>query len=309
MGHFGVIAPILSTVLSVFMLGLGLGAWAIGRWLSSPRGARLSPGALLALYGCWEGLAAAGSLAVPFLFSAFDAHVSSGMGTGTYFASSAAVVFGALFVPCVALGATTPTALAYGRARGWDATYRFSWLYLANLLGALAGATLTPFVLIEWWGFHRTLLFGIFLQALISGCALAARPEKILRPARAPEISERVHPLPSQKIVCVALAALFITGFVSMGCEVVWTRLFTRVLGTTIYAFAGILAVYLAMNAVGVGAYRRWGRSAAPSINGVDDGQFAFRSLLPLFINQPSFTKRLCAFSAVLRCFAPSWDG
>src|SRR5215510_11644041 len=30
--HFGVITPVLSVVLSVFMLGLGLGSWLGGKW-------------------------------------------------------------------------------------------------------------------------------------------------------------------------------------------------------------------------------------------------------------------------------------
>src|SRR5262249_16372400 len=31
--HFGVITPVLSVVLSVFMLGLGLGSWLGGKWV------------------------------------------------------------------------------------------------------------------------------------------------------------------------------------------------------------------------------------------------------------------------------------
>src|SRR3974377_2383605 len=35
--HFGVITPVLSVVLSVFMLGLGLGSWLGGKWAPSSR--------------------------------------------------------------------------------------------------------------------------------------------------------------------------------------------------------------------------------------------------------------------------------
>src|SRR5712692_8019438 len=31
--HFGIITPVLSVVLSVFMLGLGLGSWLGGKWV------------------------------------------------------------------------------------------------------------------------------------------------------------------------------------------------------------------------------------------------------------------------------------
>jgi predicted membrane-bound spermidine synthase len=49
---------------------------------------------------------------------------------------------------------------------------------------------------------------------------------------------------------------LFTTGFCSLAMEVVWTRAFTYVLQTTIYAFAAILATYLLATWVGSAAYR-----------------------------------------------------
>ena len=32
--HFGVITPVLSVIVSVFMLGLSVGSWAAGQWIS-----------------------------------------------------------------------------------------------------------------------------------------------------------------------------------------------------------------------------------------------------------------------------------
>ena len=51
---------------------------------------------------------------------------------------------------------------------------------------------------------------------------------------------------------------LFLTGLTSMGMEVVWVRQFTPYLGTVVYAFAGILGVYLAGTFAGSSIYRRW---------------------------------------------------
>ena len=55
---------------------------------------------------------------------------------------------------------------------------------------------------------------------------------------------------------CPEMTLLFTTGFVSMAMEVVWTRAFTPVLATTIYAFAAILFVYLFATWVGSWIYR-----------------------------------------------------
>jgi spermidine synthase len=51
---------------------------------------------------------------------------------------------------------------------------------------------------------------------------------------------------------------LFATGLSSMGMEVVWVRQFTPYMGTMVYAFAIIVALYLAGTVAGSAAYRRW---------------------------------------------------
>jgi len=50
---------------------------------------------------------------------------------------------------------------------------------------------------------------------------------------------------------------LFITGLTSLAMEVTWIRGFTPVLGTTVYAFAGVLATYLLSMILGSQWYRR----------------------------------------------------
>src|SRR6202140_636987 len=48
-----------------------------------------------------------------------------------------------------------------------------------------------------------------------------------------------------------------------MGMEVVWVREFTPYIGTVVYAFASILAVYLTGTFVGSRIYRSWGSGQA----------------------------------------------
>jgi spermidine synthase len=95
--------------------------------------------------------------------------------------------------------------------------------------------------------------------------------------------------LPSLSPTRTFLAAiiLFTTGFTSMAMEVVWTRAFTPVLGTQVYAFALLLFVYLLATWIGSLAYRRglarsrvW--ETAPII-----ALLAFAALLPLLMNDP----------------------
>src|SRR5262252_11029736 len=71
--HFGVITPVLSVVLSVFMLGLGLGSWLGGKWArwSSSR-LKISPAYF---YGAAEFVIATGAFAVPQLFRFGEAYL------------------------------------------------------------------------------------------------------------------------------------------------------------------------------------------------------------------------------------------
>src|SRR3989442_4101147 len=64
---FGIITPVLSVVISVFMLGLALGSWAGGRWIKVLV-ARTGLSAIT-FYGLAEAIIGVGAFAVPQLFS------------------------------------------------------------------------------------------------------------------------------------------------------------------------------------------------------------------------------------------------
>jgi predicted membrane-bound spermidine synthase len=164
------------------------------------------------------------------------------------------------------MGATFPLAMGAirrNRLPGEDCS--FSYLYLANVLGATSGTLASGFVLIEVLGFTSTLLVAALLNALLAGAALwRSRVIPAGHRAARPSAPERggfaVRP------PTLSLALLFLTGLVSMALEVVWIRQFTPYLGTLVYAFAGILGVHLLANFAGSGLYRR--RAAADRIDG-----------------------------------------
>jgi predicted membrane-bound spermidine synthase len=81
---------------------------------------------------------------------------------------------------------------------------------------------------------------------------------------------------------------LFLTGSLSMGMEVVWTRMFTPFMGTFVYAFALILATYLVATFLGSSAYRGAARKGIAGRTGpfvwIAAGTFA---LLALYAGDP----------------------
>src|SRR5882672_5246461 len=68
--HFGVITPVLSVIVSVFMLGLAVGSWAAGKW-ALPLSTRFHVSAA-SLYALCEVLIGVGAFAVPWLFAQGD---------------------------------------------------------------------------------------------------------------------------------------------------------------------------------------------------------------------------------------------
>ena len=223
---FGIITPVLSVVLSVFMLGLAVGSWWGGKCISAlsanrPIGSLLlwrsgiphRPGAPLRR----RNVPDEPGCAAPCRGNEFSGIPAS---LGLAIAIS-------IFPWCVCMGTTFPFMMAYVREREQDNTGSFSFLYLANVLGAMCGTAITAVVLVEALGFHGTLWVAAaanFSIALISiSLGLRSRPTFITPPApqSVPDASGSSQ-LPSARGIW---PILFFTGFAAMTMEVVWSRL------------------------------------------------------------------------------------
>jgi predicted membrane-bound spermidine synthase len=112
-------------------------------------------------------------------------------------------------------------------------------------------------LLIELLGFRRTLRVGFLCNCSVAlGASLLSRmPGKV---AMAETGVPDVEPVATSERRDSLLPLLFLTGLTSMGMEVVWVRQFTPYLGTVVYAFALILAVYLGATFIGSIIYRMW---------------------------------------------------
>ncbi len=160
MAQFGVTTALTSIVLSMFMGGLGLGSWAAGAFVRAYGDRlRIHP---LKLYGLTELLIGCSALGVPLQLS-YGHRLLENMAAQTTVSSAAFyLVSGAwlalTLVPwCTCMGATIPVMMFAIRAEsGEDSRRSFSFLYLANVGGAIAGAVVAP-LLVELSGFHATL--------------------------------------------------------------------------------------------------------------------------------------------------------
>ena len=258
---FGIVAPVLSVVLSVFMLGLSIGSWAGGRTIAVC--AQRTGLSAAIFYAAAEAMIGLGAFAVPKLFLLGQlALLPTGQTDSLNYLFFSALVLGISIFPwCVCMGMTFPLMMAYIGEDEGNHKDSFSFLYLANVLGAMSGTLLTAMVLVEVLGFHHTLWVAAsanFTVALIS-VWLGWKSKQTIAVSHTRVASP--EPLPAAQPATAANLPikwiLFSTGFIAMAMEVVWCRAFTPVLKTQVYSFALIVFAYLGATFLGSLTYRR----------------------------------------------------
>src|SRR5580700_2106453 len=305
MAQFGVTTAMVSIVLSVFMAGLGLGSWASGV-LIRQREERIGFSPLL-LYAAIELLIGVSGILVPY-----ELRLGHGVlerlgstSSAEYYVVSGVWVALTLIPWCTLMGATIPVAmLAIRRLFPRESSRSFSYLYMANVAGAVVGTAL-PLFLIELLGFRGTLSVGAACNVLIAILALMVStsvPQKDVREVPREGSGELPQPASESTGEGYLLALLFATGLTSMGMEVVWVREFTVYIGTVVYAFASILGVYLAGTFAGSRIYRSWSSGHA---NGspLPWTLLALFALFPLLTASPNI--HLYAFLRLVVGIAP----
>ncbi|MDR1043878.1 MAG: fused MFS/spermidine synthase [Candidatus Adiutrix sp.] len=263
---FGASTASTAAVSALFMAGLGLGGWRLG-----PRADRDERPFFL--YGRLE-LAVSILAALSPLLLALTRHLylrSGGlMVLGPLGATAARLLLAALVIglPAFLMGGTLPAAARAVIREQDGARLSLGALYGINTLGALSGALLSTFVLLEAWGARNTLFLAVAVNFLVALIALAqgrGRPE-----ASAAEIPSRsgnrstddseapAIPLP------LALGAAAVLGFAFFLMELVWYRMLAPVLGGSIYTFGLILTTALAGIGLGGALYPVFFRNRRP---------------------------------------------
>ena len=256
MADFGVTTAQVSIVLSVFMAGLALGSWGGGKLVQ--RFSARSVSFFICLYALSELLIGVSGLAVAPLLHAgrelLNVQAGHAWGSSGYYLASGGWIALVMLPFCCCMGATFPLAMAgikLQRASPWT----FSYLYLANVLGAMAGALGSAFVFIELLCFSKTLLVAAGVNTLVALSAFALGKSSA---ATGDGLTVEETGGAAAANHDTLLFLLFASGLASLGMEVVWTRQLVPLLGPVVYSFAIILAVYLFATAVGSQVYRAW---------------------------------------------------
>lgn len=255
---FGTTSFAVSTVLSIFFIGLGTGSLIGGRLADRPRGR--GP---LFFYGLFEVLI--GAWAVLFIFAIDGTEaavvgllrgVAASRGAGIALRAGLSGAF--LLVPVVLMGATLPLLAKFvtsGSGSGQNRHGRLiGTLYSINTFGAVAGCALTGFFILPALGYTRTTLAGAAANAAIGLLAMLMSLRESVAPAAedSPEV-EPVQPAGNvPDLAAVAVVGVFaLSGFCALALEVLWTRLLAIVFLGTTYAFTTMLTTLLCGIALG----------------------------------------------------------
>ena len=269
---YGVNIESVTMVVTAFMLGLGLGS-VLGGTIS--RSQHLP---LLRVFGLVELLIAAyGVFSLKILHRAADFTAGSGpLQTGL-------VAFTLVVLPTVLMGSTLPILVSYTVRFSRNVGTSVGALYAANTLGSAAACFCAGLFLMRWLGESKTVALAAGLNALVGATVLVwnfvtqgrqpTPPPTTLvvqdglaacDAARATDPTVSTGALPSA-LPCarpgIGFASAVITagiaGFVSLGYEIVWYRLFSFTTAGLAKSFAFLLGAYLMGIAAGSQASNR----------------------------------------------------
>jgi spermidine synthase len=242
---FGTSELAIAAVLAAYMGGLALGAAVIERWLNRIEKplrcyAWLELGIALAALLVPLELLWSGKLLV-WMFGHQSSPPEANLGAVALFQLLGAFVV--LSVPTTLMGASLPLLTRHAVRNEGQIGQRVGLLYACNTAGAVLGALAGALWFLPVLGLTRTVWLAAAINALVAITvfilARCAPTRALQRPADHAAGLHWVLPL------------MLISGAVAFLHEVLWTRLLSHILGSSLYAFGVMLASFLAGIAAG----------------------------------------------------------
>jgi spermidine synthase len=251
-----------TAVLSIFMAGLAIGGYVIGKYVDHVK----KP---LKLYGLLElgiALFAVVFMGLMRLYPSIYISFAQGRDDAHLYLSFIRVVFSvvALIVPTTLMGGTLPVLSRFVSGHPKNLRSYLSFLYGFNTLGAVMGAAATGFIFLRLYSVSTTLAIAVLTNGFIGLAALLLqdRAATVLAPdPRALENETQfTRSSPLEKIentfsLRLALWGIGVSGFCALGYEVLWSRILTIVAGASVYSFTTMLVAFLAGIALGSETY------------------------------------------------------
>jgi spermidine synthase len=253
-----------TSVLSVYMAGLALGSYVIGRRIDGQRH-------LLRLFGLLElGTAVSAMLFLVLmkLYPSFYISIARFAPESPLYLSVIRVSFAvlALIIPTALMGGTLPVITAFATRLLNGAGIRLSFLYGCNTIGAVSGAAATGFFMLRTFSMQNTLLAAVLINSAVGVIAISMDRGIDAEPGtRAPERDmyeqspESQYPLSCRLVIW----GIGVSGFCAMAYEVLWNRILSIAIGASTYGFTILLMAFLCgigLGSLAFGVLRRVSR-------------------------------------------------
>jgi len=257
---FGYTAYSTATAIAVFMAGLALGSYFIGKRSESS-------GTSVRLYAWLElgvGLTGALSLAGLALLRGIYLYLHPLM-AGSKFLLLGFRVLGAtlvLGIPTFLMGGTFPVLMRGVVRRSQELAQRAGRMYAVNTLGAFCGTLAAGFFLLPAVGLRLSVFVAVLLNFIAAVLAYRIVPTH----------GDSQLPAASQKKITTStvsnnssigrrrwlLVAFALVGFLGIAYEVAWTRMLATFIGSSTYSFTLILATFLLGIVLGSAIFERF---------------------------------------------------
>ena len=239
-------------VVLVFMLGLGLGSLAMGRWTGKIR----NPLFTLAIVELMLAISNTGicyllTLDISESVFAFQRMaISFGIPLRVLYASASAVL---LLIPCFLMGLTVPLASeGCQKQLNYEEKRLLSVLFFINTLGAVLGALLSGFVIMPVTGQQVGLIIAILLNTLAGVLAMLLARHRVSRVESSDNKPEKKQEAQLTRYLHPDLVLGFILGFASLGFEMYLFRITALSFAPRPYVFSSVLTAYLLLWSLGV---------------------------------------------------------
>lgn len=241
----------ISAVLAAFMGGLALGSAMAARfvsWISRPLRAYALIEIAIGLY----------ALVVPILFVLVDRAHAAGwqqLHPGSFSSALLRFVVAALVlvVPTSLMGATLPVLVSAVRRAGDYRAAAVARLYTLNLAGAIIGTATAGFVFLPSFGVRITIWIAAATNLAIGIAALLFSWKARTTNFSLSVLEEGVDGNQRQTELGRTFWFLcaFTSGLITIGMQVVWSRVLAMIIGSSTYAFTIVLSLFLVGLALG----------------------------------------------------------
>ncbi len=238
---YGVNVQSVAVVVSAFMLGLGIGSLVGGRVSEK------YPDRGITIFGICELAVAGFGLISLRLF-----HWAAGFTAGTSLGYTILFSFLLLILPTLLMGATLPLLVEQLVQSSRSVGYSVATLYFVNTLGSAVACFLCAQVLLRNLGESGSVTLAVCLNTAVGATAFLygrSQPTRVEKTAS----SDNAGEVGSEKVLSLRTAAIVAgaSGFLALGFEIAWFRIFALATFDRAPAFALLLATYLAGIAAG----------------------------------------------------------